>query len=72
MIIVVNGGMNIIIRKVELLFLERPQLYIGRMISARKFVIVSSPIEELKEYAYLGICKNYCGSFATNTDENIT
>ena len=44
----------------------------GRMINTRKFVIGSSPIEELKEYTDLGIYKNYCGSFATNIDKNIT
>ena len=44
----------------------------GRMISTRKFVVGSLPIEELKEYTNLGIYKNYCGSFATNIDENIT
>ena len=31
-----------------------------------------SPNEEFKEYTNLGIYKNYCGSFATNIDENIT
>ena len=41
------------------------------MISARKFVTGSSPTEELKEYTNLGIYKNYCGSFATNIDEDI-
>ena len=44
----------------------------GRMINTRKFVIGSSLIEELKEYTNLGIYKNYCGSFATNIDKNIT
>ena len=44
----------------------------GRMINTRKFVIGSSPIEELKDYTDLGIYKNYCGSFVTNIDENIT
>ena len=44
----------------------------GRMINIRKFVIGSSPIEELKEYTNMGVYKNYCGSFATNIDENIT
>ena len=44
----------------------------GRMINIRKFVIGSSPIEEFKEYTNMGIYKNYCGSFATNIDENIT
>ena len=43
----------------------------GRMISTRTFVTGSSPIEKLKEYTNLGIY-NYCGSFATNIDENIT
>ena len=44
----------------------------GRMIKTRKFVIGSSPTEEIKEYTNLGIYKNYCGSFATYIDENIT
>ena len=44
----------------------------GRIINTRKFVIGSSPIEDLKEYTNLGIYKNYCGSFTTNVDENIT
>ena len=42
------------------------------MINSRRFAIGSSPIEELKEYINLEIYKNYCGSFATNVDENIT
>ena len=52
-------------------FGETPAMH-GRMINTRKSVIASSPIEELKEYTNLGIYKNYCGSFATNIDENIT
>ena len=44
----------------------------GRMINTRKFFIGSSLIEEVKEYTNLGIYKNYCGSFETNIDENIT
>ena len=44
----------------------------GRMINTRKFFIGSSLIEETKEYTNLGIYKNYCGSFSTNIDENIT
>ena len=42
------------------------------MINTRKFVIGSSPIENLKQHTNLGIYKNYCGSFATIIDENIT
>ena len=52
-------------------FGETPAMH-GRMINTRKFVIGSSPIEELKEYTDLGIYENYCGSFVTNIDENIT
>ena len=52
-------------------FGETPAVH-GRMINTRKFFIGSSLIEEVKEYTNLGIYKNYCGSFATNVDENIT
>ena len=52
-------------------FGETPAMH-GRMINARKFFIGSSLLEEVQEYTNLGIYKNYCGSFATNTDENIT
>ena len=51
-------------------FGETPAMH-GRMINTRKFVIGSSPIDKLKEYTNLGIYKSYCGSFATNIDENI-
>ena len=52
-------------------FGETPAMH-GRMINARKYFIGSSLLEEVQEYTNLGIYKNYCGSFATNTDENIT
>ena len=52
-------------------FGETPAMH-GRMINTRKFFIGFSLIEEVKEYTNLGIDKNYCGSFATNIDENIT
>ena len=52
-------------------FEETPAMH-GRMINRKKFFIGSSLIEEAKEYTNLGIYKNYCGSFATNIDENIT
>ena len=52
-------------------FGETPAMH-GRMINTRKFFIGSSLIEEVKEYTNLGNYKNYCGSFATNIDENIT
>ena len=50
-------------------FGETPAMH-GR-INTRNFVIGCSPIDELKEYNNLGIYKNYCGSFATNIDENV-
>ena len=52
-------------------FGETPALH-GRMINTRKFAIGSSPIEELKEYTNLGIYQKYCGSLATNINDNIT
>ena len=52
-------------------FGETPAMH-GRMINTRKFFIGSSLSEEVKEHTNLGIYKNYCGSFATNIDENIT
>ena len=52
-------------------FGETPAMH-GKMINTRKLFIGSSLIEEVKEYTNLGIYKNYCGSFATNIDENIT
>ena len=52
-------------------FGETPAMH-GRMVNTRKFVTGFSPIEELKEYINLGIYKNYCGSSATNIDENVT
>ena len=52
-------------------FGETPAMH-GKMIDTRKFFIGSSLIEEVKGYTNLGIYKNYCGSFATNIDKNIT
>ena len=52
-------------------FGETPAMH-GRMINTRKFFIGSSLTEEVKEYTNLGIYKNYCGSFVTNSNENIT
>ena len=52
-------------------FGETPAMH-GRIINTRKFFIGSSLIEEVKEYTNLGLYKNYCGSFATSIDENIT
>ena len=70
--IVVSGGMNIIMRKSGIVvFGETPAMH-GRMINTRMFFIDSSLTEEVKEYTNLEIYKNYCGSFATNIDENIT
>ena len=42
-----------------------------KSMNEREWALGDDTIEELYEYKNLGFLKNYCGSFASNTSDNI-